>query len=224
MKKSVSFGICSLCNERISKLAMARHLASCSPSHDSRSGKAGVLFHLRVEGKELADFWLDLEIKGDASLWDLDDLLRRVWLECCGHMSAFKINSLNYVYAVDGEFGSNLDERDMNVQISNVLTSGQRFTYEYDFGSTTQLMLRVLGMRKGIITDKAETRLLARNEPQVWVCATCGGPATVVCAFCIYDGNPFSCEEHVPEHACGEDEGFLPVVNSPRMGVCGYSG
>jgi hypothetical protein len=23
---------------------------------------------------------------------------------------------------------------------------------------------------------------------------------------------------------CGEMEGFLPVVNSPRIGVCGYSG
>jgi len=176
-----------------------------------------------VEGKEFADFWLDLEMKGDVSLWDLDDLLRRIWLECCGHMSAFKINALNYVSAVDGEFGSNPDERDMNVQISDVLTSGQRFTYEYDFGSTTHLMLRVLSMRRGII-GKTETRLLARNEPHVWVCATCGGPATVVCAFCMYDGNPFSCAEHVPEHACGEDEGFLPVANSPRMGVCGYSG
>jgi hypothetical protein len=25
------------------------------------------------------------------------------------------------------------------------------------------------------------------------------------------------------QHACGEKEGFLTVVNSPRMGVCAYT-
>ncbi len=33
----------------------------------------------------------------------------------------------------------------------------------------------------------------------------------------------FFCDEHAEEHAC-EEESLLPVVNSPRMGVCGYCG
>jgi hypothetical protein len=36
-------------------------------------------------------------------------------------------------------------------------------------------------------------------------------------------GSPFACAAHESTHPC-EDEAFLPVVNSPRMGVCGYAG
>jgi hypothetical protein len=37
--------------------------------------------------------------------------------------------------------------------------------------------------------------------------------------------NPFYCGAHAEseEHECGE-EALLPVVNSPRMGMCGYTG
>lgn len=222
-KKDVSFGICGLCKERLSKLAMPRHLASCAPVHGSQRGKACTLFHLRVEGAGIADYWIDLEIKGSACLLSLDNLLREVWLECCGHMSAFKINKVSYVSMVDDEFDSGLDERDMNIRISDVLMPGQKLIYEYDFGSTTDLTLRVLGTRGGVM-GKSNTTLLARNEPPVWSCDLCSEPATVVCAFCMDDGHPFSCKKHQSAHACGEGGGFLPVVNSPRMGVCGYTG
>jgi hypothetical protein len=32
---------------------------------------------------------------------------------------------------------------------------------------------------------------------------------------------PFYCDEHGADHECGED-GLMPVVDSPRMGVCAY--
>ena len=35
--------------------------------------------------------------------------------------------------------------------------------------------------------------------------------------------DPFLCEVHTEKHDCGE-EALLPVVNSPRMGMCGYTG
>jgi hypothetical protein len=37
-------------------------------------------------------------------------------------------------------------------------------------------------------------------------------------------GHVSNSSEGNEDQACGEDEGFLPVVNSPRMGVCGYTG
>lgn len=224
MKKGSAFGICELCGERASKTAMARHLASCAPDHDARSGTPSRLFRLRVEGKGAPTYWMDLEIKGESPLRRLDDLLRRVWLECCGHMSAFEINGLRYSVVVDHELGFDRNERSMNAKIAHVLTSsGHRFTYEYDFGSTTDLTLRLLGTRSGMI-GKPAARLLARNEPPVWSCAVCAEPATLICSFCADERYPFSCSKHAREHACGGDEGFLPVVNSPRMGVCGYTG
>lgn len=36
--------------------------------------------------------------------------------------------------------------------------------------------------------------------------------------------NPFFCETHAKRHECYNLDMLLPVVNSPRMGVCGYTG
>ncbi|MBI5416950.1 hypothetical protein HZA55_03240, partial [Candidatus Poribacteria bacterium] len=47
--------------------------------------------------------------------------------------------------------------------------------------------------------------------------------ATKVCSECIYDDKGWVCDDHADTHECGEDM-LLPVVNSPRIGVCAYSG
>lgn len=66
-------------------------------------------------------------------------------------------------------------------------------------------------------------RLLARNDAPVWPCTECDEPAVSLCSYCTYEGDAFFCEAHVEDHKCG-DEAMLPVVNSPRMGVCAYTG
>jgi hypothetical protein len=218
------FGVCELCTERTSKAATNKHLALCAPKHDRPNGPASDLFQLHVEGKGAPMFWLDVEVKGESPIRRLDDLLRRVWLECCGHMSAFETGGLRYSVLVDNEFSPTRDERSMSAKVSQVLTSpGQRLSYEYDFGSTTELTLRVINVRTAAI-GRSAARLLARNEPPVWKCAVCDVPATLVCPFCMGESNPFVCARHAAEHACADEESFLPVVNSPRMGVCGYTG
>lgn len=223
MSTSALIGVCGLCKERLPKPAMTRHLAVCAPRHDHHRGAVCELWHLRGEAKGASVYWIDLEIKGDASLRRLDEFLRRTWLECCGHMSAFEIGRLRYSGLVDHEFDLGRAERSMAARISSTLTPGQRFSYEYDFGSTTDLVLKALGTRHGT-AGRTAVRLLARNEPPVWPCAVCAKPASVICPLCSDGSNPFSCPVHVREHACEDEEAFLPVVNSPRMGVCGYSG
>jgi hypothetical protein len=223
MKTTPSTGACALCKERLPKPAMGRHLAACAPRHDRPGGAACDLWHVRAEGKGSRLYWIDVEVRGDAPLRRLDEFLRRTWLECCGHMSAFEIGGQRYSGRVDREFDLGRAERSMAARVSSALTPGRRFSYEYDFGSTTHLVLMVLGTRRGI-ASRSPARLLARNEPPVWPCAVCAKPASVVCPYCLYEGRPFSCPEHIREHACEEDEAFLPVVNSPRMGVCGYTG
>lgn len=39
----------------------------------------------------------------------------------------------------------------------------------------------------------------------------------------IWDGEGWLCESCAKNHECDEDM-FLPVLNSPRTGVCGYTG
>ena len=62
-------------------------------------------------------------------------------------------------------------------------------------------------------------RILARNDMPDVVCAECPKPAIHFCAECYN----FYCGACLDGHDCG-DEMALPVVNSPRMGVCGYYG
>jgi hypothetical protein len=223
MNKDASFGVCSLCGERKAKAMMTRHLKICAPGHDAPKGRKSALIQIRAESRYGGCYWIDLEMKADATLGHLDSFLRELWLECCGHMSAFEINGCSYE---DNGEGFSLDppEWDMNHRVGRVLLGpGERFRYEYDFGSTTELVLRLWGRREGVLA-KSAVRLLARNEAPVWPCKVCGQPATLICTECAAGGDGFYCADHKSEDAVDHEELFLPVVNSPRMGVCGYSG
>jgi hypothetical protein len=108
----------------------------------------------------------------------------------------------------------------MGLQAGRVFQPGMVLTYEYDFGSTTELTLKVQGLREGG-TSKGAVELLAQNDDPEVVCESCGTRvATQICAVCV-DG--WLCESCAAGHECGE-EMMLPVVNSPRAGVCGYGG
>lgn len=94
-------GICELCGEIYTKAGMRRHLESCTLS-GGLSGQAGRgrrktrFLHLVVEGRYLPEYWIHLEVDANATLEDLDDFLRDIWLECCGHLSAFTVEGERY--------------------------------------------------------------------------------------------------------------------------------
>lgn len=219
-------GTCKLCGQVIAKSGMTRHLKSCLKTVDAESAAAkGVsLFHLVVEGSEEPEYWLHLEVKAKARLSTLDKFLRAIWLECCGHLSAFEIGGMRFESYPDFEY---MDEpgADMSCVCQRALDVGTRFSYEYDYGSTTYLKLKVAGKRQGRIPGSKSVRVLARNEPPDITCCECHVPAALICTECMWGGETSGCicEEHAKEHECGSDC-FLPIVNSPRVGVCGYTG
>jgi len=207
-----------------STLAVAQK--KCLPAHDPATGKAVRLFHLRAEGHYAPDYWLHLEIPAADTLADLDDFLRAIWLECCGHLSAFIIDGVSYELdtgMVDAMwkdfFGPARPTRSMNVKLDRVLSVGKTFAHEYDFGTTTELKLKVMGEREGS-RPREGVRLLARNYAPAVSCVKCEKPARWLYVFGDYE--PY-CETHARRHREWE-EGFLPLVNSPRVGECGYDG
>lgn len=205
---ATSPGICQLCGHRTAKSAITRHLAACLQEHDG-DGPVGPTVQIKFESAGQPYHWLVLEARSDATLGQVDELLRTVWLECCGHLSAFRVNR---------------DELGMHSKVGAAFRrKGMRFQYEYDFGSTTALTGSVLGTRPGRC-GRSTTRLLARNEPISWKCDECEDTATVVCPLCLYSEPALFCDAHAGHHACAQDEVFLPVVNSPRMGICAYTG
>jgi len=225
MAKQTSNGKCNLCGGIFSKAAMGKHLKSCKQENNT-SGKSSSgtspqkvkTFHLSVEGRYGPQYWLHIEVPAAVKLAVLDSFLREIWLECCGHMSAFTIEGQTYSVAPMAEY----DDRTMNVRLDKTLKTGMKFYHEYDFGSTTHLMLKVISQEENKVKDKS-IQVLARNEPPSIPCVCCGKTASQVCAECSWSGEGWLCEQCAAEHKCGEDM-LLPVVNSPRVGVCGYTG
>ncbi len=135
-------------------------------------------------------------------------------------------------YLVRSMFSSllqELEQNDMDVPLEKGLKVGQKFTHEYDFGSTTYLALRVVSEREGFIEDEESDNIeiLASNNAPEMPCVVCGKPAKKVAP-----GYYFGIEEHAYCSAkCAKKnkeefyyEEMLPVVNSPRVGVCAYTG
>ena len=54
----------------------------------------------------------------------------------------------------------------------------------------------------------------------------CGQAVTKLCLECLYEEEKWGtlCEEHAGEHAHDEYGEPLDLVNSPRLGLCDYTG
>lgn len=205
-RKPSSPGTCTLCQADLKKTSAAKHLAACLSKNSGRTDYIIV----RAEGGGSAgdDYWLYAAVPAECTLKDLDGFLRRTWLECCGHMSAFRSGRMSIPKsACVGHF----DE-------------GEKLTHEYDFGDTTELVITVgEAVAAGKLPGREKIKLIARNKPPAHTCDTCGKPAAHICPVCAYDGEGWLCEACAESHEC--DEGMLlPVTNSPRCGVCGYAG
>ena len=201
-----STGRCYICKTELNKTAMKNHIVK---THGGEfSGQECML--LKIEGAYDKDYWLYLDLPMESDLSDLDHFLRRIWLECCGHLSAFRY---------PGRSGSR--EVSMGINMRS-FAPGEKVLHEYDFGTTTESLVTVVGsiLRK---PQRSVVRLLARNIAPVFECALCGAVAEHICTQCMYSSaNPFYCEECAEKH--DHNDMFLPVVNSPRMGQCGYEG
>jgi hypothetical protein len=302
--------------------AIAAEVEKASVSQKTR------LFHIVVEGRHNPQYWMHIEVPAYDLMTDLDAFLRDIWLECCGHLSAFKVGTTNYssepedfsFFEFEEEQNQNedsgedrdgkseieeqmdatgnevelflddlpptvveslsperlsemrqfqsiddligflrkeikdarmagsspyteeqrkhflqsllfrslveaLEDRDMEVPLEKALKVGQKFTYEYDFGSTTDLALRVVSEREGVVQDEEdEIAILARNSAPVIPCCVCGQPAKrVVSGYFDVEENAY-CSKKCAKKNKESYEEMLPVVNSPRVGVCAYTG
>ena len=220
-------GKCKYCGKEYTFSYMNKHLSACKERQnrweEETGGKKCGYFELAVYFRYNKNYWLFVEIKETATLKDLDQFLRDIWVECCGHLSAFDIDGTSYDSAPQNDIFWGKPVKSMNCKLKSVLEKGMDFRYEYDFGSTTELIITVVNHR--IRNDRKEKLiLLSRNNPVEILCDTCGRkPAAYICEECFYEGNGYLCEDCARTHECGE-EMLLPVCNSPRMGVCGYCG
>jgi hypothetical protein len=200
---------------------MTRHLSVCPERRaaiaeaDQGSAPVEQLYHLQVRDGRRADYWLHLEMDGSATLEELDYYLRRIWLECCGHPSHFSTGP--------GWGEWKIDE---SASATWAFEVGQQITHIYDYGTTSTTLIRVKDVRRGRPLTKHPIVLMARNTPPRILCMECDAPATWLCIECMFgeDKSGFLCDQHAAVHPHEDYGDPVPVVNSPRVGMCAYCG
>lgn len=216
-----SRGECVFCGADFSRTGMEKHLAACAGRQSAteqaeRGGRErDTLFHLRVQDESSGLFWLYLEMRGSATLKQLDHYLRAIWLECCGHLSRFSA----------GGWGGR--EHAMKRRAAEVFPSEPVLTHTYDFGTSSLTRVASLGVRTGVPLTAHPIALLARNRIPEAECMECGAPATRLCRECLMDvdaGGCTLCEVHAKKHPHDDYGPPIELVNSPRLGACGYEG
>ncbi len=231
-EKIVSEGVCVLCDKTYKKSGINRHLKTHLTKLDKSLGLVNSSFLLKIEtnphyGK--SGYFLYLWVNGNTKLEEIDDFLRAIWLECCNHLSSFvdvgKRNEKKGGFMFD--FDKAPGEISMNIKANNSLYKGQKIEYTYDFGSSTDLLITVEESYK--IKAPNSIVLLSRNEPLEIMCEVCKKqPATDFCIAHDWEEKSLFCKKCAKKHAktCKdfEDYAAMPVVNSPRFGVCGYMG
>lgn len=210
-EKLKSEGQCLYCEQIFSQKEIGKHLAKHLASLEkSDSGKdTKVYHHIEVEAGEM---FLHLLVLEDAKMKNIDRFLRDIWLECCGHLS---------------DFGHKNVKVKMSHEVGSVFEPQVKIHHDYDFGTTTRVFLKALKTYRLNLKDKLY--LLSRNEPLKLMCATCKKELAVnLCTTCNWEKYSFFCEAcsttHEEECSDFSDYSCMPVVNSPRMGECGYTG
>lgn len=212
MNKIKTKGICSYCKSEVvkNKRSIMKHILNCEEFIISNDKNISPHIILLIEGRHSPAYWLVIKAKSDITMEIIDEFLRDIWVECCNHMSGF--------------FNSNL-KVGMTRKVSDVFKEGNKINYIYDFGSSTEISLSLLEEIDGKV-DK-DIQILMRNKEIDYRCSYCNSKAVKMCPFCVSEDEGLLCESCIENHNCSGDEGedfFLPLVNSPRTGECGYCG
>ena len=243
-----SEGKCIFCDKMLPKTSLNKHFAKHIKENE-KTGKPGISYLLKVVPNPRYNslpYFLYLWVNGNATIKDIDIQLRAIWLECCGHMSSFTdkkeagnrrgMNMFSFFEADEllqkgktKKYENLMEDTNGEIpfrkKVKDVFYEKQIIEYEYDFGSSTLLEITVSEIFN-IAADK-KVVLLSRNEPLEIMCEVCKKePATQICTIHNYDEDSLFCDKCGKKHkkSCPDFDDYagLPVVNSPRMGVCAY--
>ncbi len=120
-------GSCIYCKKMFGTTGMGRHLSAHLKKQEKENPSKGKVYHLKITGGSV--YFLHVLMHEKLRLSDLDDFLRAIWLECCGHLSMFKIKGKKYSWSYDAEeFGEN-----KNKAVGKAFRKGWKLITNYEW-------------------------------------------------------------------------------------------
>jgi len=203
---------CYYCNKELTEKTIKRHMKNCSEMERKVEELSEVdkkqrnQFIIAIKPKYNGnEYCIYLSIDENLSLVHIDQFMRDIWLECCGHLSAFKIS------------GNFYQDYSMNTKLKDILAANEKFEYEYDFGSTTYLTLEVVDIIK-VPASFSQIEIIARNHEVKHICEICGSEAE----YFDYENDQWLCKKCIDKD--NDMISKFGYCNSPRDGVCCYEG
>jgi len=203
---------CYYCNKELTEKTIKRHMKNCSEMERKIEELSAVdkkqrnQFIIAIKPKYNGnEYCIYLSIDENLSLIHIDQFMRDIWLECCGHLSAFKISGKFY------------QDYSMNTKLKDILAVNEKFEYEYDFGSTTYLTLEVVDIIK-VPASFSQIEIIARNHEVKHLCEICGTDA----GYFNYENDQWQCKKCIDKDS--DMISKFNYCNSPRDGVCCYEG
>ena len=219
-REKQSKGKCVYCGAEVPKNGVAQHLVGCpkrqmiTQQAERKKVESESLYHLRILDSWRSEFWLDVEMRGSGTLKNLDSYLRGIWLECCGHLSRFSIGSWR---------GKEISKK---YRADKIFERGIEITHIYDFGTSSETLIKVVGTREGKPTTTRPIALMVRNLQPKAKCIECRQLAVWLCMECQIEEENWGtlCDQHAETHPHDDYGEPVRLVNSPRLGMCGYDG
>lgn len=114
----------------------------------------------------------------------------------------------------------------MSRRIDRVFQPGVELTHIYDFGTSSETLIKAVGMREGKPTTTRPIALMVRNLLPEAKCTECKQPAAYLCMECLIEEERWGtlCSRHSQTHPHDGYGEPVQLVNSPRLGMCGYTG
>lgn len=230
----VTQGKCQGCSTLISKRAFAKHLETC-PMIQSYKNDQNFLFQIFDRFRPDL-YWMVVAAPPKLTLKELDSFLRSIWLGCCQHMSCFSLPSNEKEFYPYYFWNRSFMDRHRyalmnNYYLQDIFPEYSYLHYDFDFGNLSALKIEFPPNYDNTSSDSSSTlvndfQLLILNYPPHYICDQCCKlPLEVNCSICMRSFC-LKCLQSRRAHNCDifDTEDILPIINSPRVGKCGYTG
>lgn len=212
-------GQCRICGGVYTATGMTSHIKK----HIARTTNTSGYYVIRIDAGRGNPFWMYVIADADIAFDELDQFLRSMWLECCGHPSHFVVYD-----KVQPEFIP-----DMGARLSDVLHDRTRFAHYYD---STVLRLGVVRMcgqiysgvddpsvdeRFDNVPSKYNIIVLALHDRVMFRCRSCKRESATVCSGFTMTGEGVLCMDCARLHDQAT-ENMRWALQSPRSGQCLY--